>query len=97
MKCWRCDRDMVKAAVSVPTKSGLAHLGPKCAVLSGLIKPARRAKNNTQTGTLFSKSRSQRAGMRRRAGAGIIQGDLFSDPEILEGTAATDLSAAVEE
>lgn len=96
MKCYRCDRDMTKAAVSVPTKSGLAHLGPKCAILSGLIKPARRAKTAPKAWALFSKPRSQRASVRQRAGAGLIQGDLFSDPEILEGTAAADLLATVE-
>lgn len=81
----------------MPTKSGLAHLGPKCAILSGLIKPAHRSKTAPKAGALFSKPRSQRASVRRRAGAaGLIQGDLFSDPEILEGTAAAGLSVAAE-
>lgn len=89
MKCYRCDRDMIKAAVSVPTQSGLAHLGPKCAVLSGLLKPARRS-SGPRAGALFS-----RPPKRRSAGAaGLIQGDLFIDPETLEETGeAVDLEA----
>lgn len=41
MHCIRCGRPLYKTpSVAIPAKSGALYMGPKCALLAGLVKPA---------------------------------------------------------
>jgi hypothetical protein len=42
MKCVRCKRPLTESVVSVLTKSGQEHWGPKCAKKAGLLAAVSR-------------------------------------------------------
>jgi hypothetical protein len=44
MRCIRCQKPLNRPALSILTKRGYAHYGPKCARLAGLTQPKTRTK-----------------------------------------------------
>jgi hypothetical protein len=43
MRCTRCKKPLSRSALSILTRRGYQHWGPKCARLAGLIQPRRKA------------------------------------------------------
>ena len=48
MKCVLCNRPLLTAAVSIPTRNGQLAYGPKCASKAGLVQKAGQRTNHTQ-------------------------------------------------
>lgn len=43
MRCTRCHKPLTRPALSILTRRGYQHWGPKCARLADLIQPRRKA------------------------------------------------------
>lgn len=43
MRCHRCKKPLIRPSLSILTRRGYQHWGPKCARLAGLIHPKRKA------------------------------------------------------
>lgn len=43
MRCTRCHKPLIRPALSILTRRGYQHWGPKCARLAGLIQPRRKS------------------------------------------------------
>lgn len=48
MKCAMCNRPLLTAAVSIPTRGGPISYGPKCARKAGLVQKAGQRTSHTQ-------------------------------------------------
>jgi hypothetical protein len=43
MRCHRCKKPLSRPSLSILTRRGYQHFGPKCARLAGLIQPKRKS------------------------------------------------------
>ena len=48
MKCVLCNRELLTAAVSIPTRNGQISYGPKCARKAGLVQKAGQRTTHVQ-------------------------------------------------
>ena len=48
MKCVLCNRELLTAAVSIPTRGGQISYGPKCARKAGLVQKAGQRTSHVQ-------------------------------------------------